>query len=107
MIDYLRGRLTAALPGRVILEVGGVGQVSKYRHSRDLSNRGGGLPLHQAGSQGRWLPLVSTARPSATCLTWSGVSGFGPRLALALIGSFTVHRFVPPSWRKYSLALPG
>ena len=25
MIDYLRGRLAAVLPGRVILEVGGVG----------------------------------------------------------------------------------
>lgn len=99
MIDYLRGCLAAALPGRVILEVGGVGLSIETTASMM-----GDLFLQVGEEVTLYTRLVlkedeaclygfrSTAERNLFNLV-TGVSGFGPRLALALLGSFSTSQF--------------
>ncbi|HOL17114.1 MAG TPA: Holliday junction branch migration protein RuvA [Bacillota bacterium] len=99
MIDYLRGRLAAVLPGRVILEVGGVGL------SIEIPASSFAELAQQAGSEVTLYTRL-VLKEDEICLYGfrseaernlfnlvTGVSGFGPRLALALIGSFTASQF--------------
>ncbi len=99
MIDYLRGRLIAAQPGRVILEVGGVGLSIEIPASSfgDLKQQAGGeatlyTRLVLRDDEICLYGFCSEAERNLFNLVM-GVSGFGPRLALALIGSFTVSQF--------------
>jgi holliday junction DNA helicase RuvA len=99
LIDYLRGRLAAALPGRVILEVGGTGLniATPVSSAGDL--------LQQVGLE---ITLYTrlVLKEDEACLYGfnspgernlfnlvTGVAGFGPRLAMALLGSFTTSQF--------------
>ncbi len=95
MIEYLTGRLVAATPGKAVLEVGGVGV------SLDMPPAETDLP----GLAGQEVTLFTrllikedemylygfrTAEERKLFNLIIGVSGFGPRLALSLLGLFTV-----------------
>lgn len=98
MIEYLRGKLVAAVPGKVILEVGGVG-----------------LHIETPASQGEMGQLVGreislftrlVLKEDEACLYGfrsvdernlfnlvTSLSGFGPRVALGLLGVFSAPQF--------------
>jgi holliday junction DNA helicase RuvA len=98
VIEYLRGKLIAACPGKVILEVGGVG-----------------LQIETAVAPGELEPLVGREitlytrlllKEDEACLYGfrnaeernlfnlvTNLSGFGPRLALGLLAIFSVPQF--------------
>ena len=95
MIEYLTGRLIAAAPGKAVIEVGGVGV------SLDMPPAETELP----GLVGQEVTLFTrllvkeeemylygfrTVEERKLFNLVIGVSGFGPRLALSLLGLFTV-----------------
>jgi holliday junction DNA helicase RuvA len=99
LIDYLRGRLAAVLPGRITLEVGGTGL------SIETPASAMGEFTRQVGQE---ITLYTrlVIREDEICLYGfrspgerslfnlvTGVAGFGPRLALALLGSFSTSQF--------------
>jgi len=95
LIEYLTGRLIAAAPGKAVIEVGGVGV------SLDMPPAETELP----GLVGQEVTLFTrllvkeeemylygfrTVEERKLFNLVIGVSGFGPRLALSLLGLFTV-----------------
>jgi Holliday junction DNA helicase RuvA len=98
MIEYLRGKLVEAVPGKVILEVGGVG-----------------LQIETPAAPGEMGPLIGreislytrlVLKEDEACLYGfrsveernlfnlvTNLSGFGPRLALGLLGVFSAPQF--------------
>lgn len=94
MIDYLRGKLAAAAPGRVVLEVGGVAlQVAVPLSSPWLQGAPGTeitvyTRLHLKEEE---IVLYGFSEPMERSLfnLIIGVAGFGPRLALALLSVFS------------------
>lgn len=99
MIDYLNGKLVAAEPGRVILEVGGVGLHLETPLSlgEDLSSSiGRELVLYTRlvlrEDEASLYGFHSAEERNLFNLVL-GVSGFGPRLALSLLGVFSASQF--------------
>ncbi len=95
MIEYLTGRLVAANPGKAVIEVGGVGI------SLDMPPAETDLPalIGQevtiftrllVKEEQMYLYGFRTAEERKLFNLVIGVSGFGPRLALSLLGLFTV-----------------
>lgn len=96
MIDYLTGRLSAVAPGKVVLEIGGVGfsiETPSAENSELQANIGQEVTFYtrvmvkeeeiyiygfQAAEERKLFNLMLT------------VSGYGPRLALSLLAIFTV-----------------
>lgn len=95
MIEFLRGRLVEAMPGKAVLEIGGIGialqmppvdddlpglsgqEITLYTHlliKDDVINIYG----FRSGEERKLFNLILS------------VSGFGPRLALSLLGVLTV-----------------
>lgn len=96
MIEYLRGRLAAVTPpGRVVIEVAGVGLGVETPASSwgSLSGQvGREITLYTKlilKEDGVSLYGFSNRAELNLFNLITGVSGFGPRLALALLGSFT------------------
>lgn len=99
MIDYLRGKLVDAAPGRVVLEVGGVGL-----HVQTPVTLGEGLSS-SLGSELLLYTRLLLREDEASMYGFGsaeernlfnlvlGVSGFGPRLALSLLGVFSASQF--------------
>lgn len=99
MIDYLRGKLVDAAPGRVVLEVGGVGL-----HVQTPVTLGEGLSS-SLGSELLLYTRLLLREDEASLYGFGsaeernlfnlvlGVSGFGPRLALSLLGVFSASQF--------------
>lgn len=99
MIDYLRGRLAAVLPGRVTLEVGGAGlsiETPASSMGDFLLDVGQDVTLYTRlvlkEDEACLYGFRSTGERNLFNLV-TGVAGFGPRLALALLGSFTTSQF--------------
>ncbi len=95
MIEYLTGRLVAANPGKAVIEIGGVGI------SLDMPPAETDLPalIGQevtiftrllVKEEQMYLYGFRTAEERKLFNLVIGVSGFGPRLALSLLGLFTV-----------------
>jgi len=96
VIDYLTGRLSAVAPGKVVLEIGGVGfsiETPSAENSELQANIGQEVTFYtrvmvkeeeiyiygfQAAEERKLFNLMLT------------VSGYGPRLALSLLAIFTV-----------------
>lgn len=95
MIDYLKGILVAATPGKAVLEIGGIGISLDLPPANDGLHKlvGQEVTLYtrllikedelfiygfQAAEERKLFNLILS------------VSGFGPRLALSLLGIFTV-----------------
>jgi len=96
VIDYLTGRLSAVAPGKVVLEIGGVGfsiETPPAENSELQANIGQEVTFYtrvmvkeeeiyiygfQAAEERKLFNLMLT------------VSGYGPRLALSLLAIFTV-----------------
>ncbi len=95
MIEYLRGKLVAVLPGRAVLEIGAVGlSLETPEQSGELEQLIGTEVLFYTRLLLRDDDLrvigfrAAEERDLFNLIT--GVSGFGPRLALSLLGSLTV-----------------
>ncbi|MEW5784809.1 MAG: Holliday junction branch migration protein RuvA [Bacillota bacterium] len=98
MIDYLRGRLVAVRPGRVVLEVGGVGLHIETPPSMEALQQ-------QIGQEAVFYTRLVLREEEANLYGFRsadernlfnlvlGVSGFGPRLALALLGVLSAAQF--------------
>jgi len=95
LIEYLTGRLVAANPGKAVIEIGGVGI------SLDMPPAETDLPalIGQevtiftrllVKEEQMYLYGFRTAEERKLFNLVIGVSGFGPRLALSLLGLFTV-----------------
>ncbi len=99
MIDYVRGRLAVALPGRVILDVGGIGL------SIETPVSSAGEFVLQVGQEVTLYTRLVLKEDDASIYGFhgpgernlfnliTGVAGFGPRLTLALLGSLTISQF--------------
>ncbi len=95
MIEYLKGRLVAAGPGKAILEIGGVGLVLDMPPAEnDLSGSiGQEVTLYTrllVKEEEVYLYGFKTAEERKLFNLVLSVSGFGPRLALSLLGLFSV-----------------
>ena len=95
MIEYLTGRLVAATPGKAIIEVGGVGiSLDMPPAETDLPGLvGQEVTLFTrllVKEEEMYLYAFRTAEERKLFNLVIGVSGFGPRLALSLLGLFTV-----------------
>ncbi len=95
MIEYLKGRLVAASPGKAILEIGGIGiALDMPPAETDLSGSiGQDVTLYTrllVKEEEVYLYGFKTAEERKLFNLVIGVSGFGPRLALSLLGLFTV-----------------
>lgn len=95
MIEYLRGKLVAVLPGRAVLELGAVGiSLEIPELTGDLEQLIGTEVLFYTRLLLRDDDLriigfrAAEERDLFNLIT--GVSGFGPRLALSLLGTLTV-----------------
>lgn len=95
MIEYLRGTLTAISPGQAVLEIGAVG------FSLEIAAAAEGME-HLVGTEVLFYTRLvfrddefrlygfRTAGERDLFNLITGISGFGPRLGLALLSSFTV-----------------
>lgn len=95
MIEYLTGRLVAAAPGKAVLEVGGAGiSLDMPPAETDLPGLiGQEVTLFTrllVKEEEMYLYGFRTAEERKLFNLVIGVSGFGPRLALSLLGLFTV-----------------
>jgi holliday junction DNA helicase RuvA len=98
MIDYLKGVLVTASPGKAVLEIGGVGI------SLDLPPADDGLQKLVGQEVTLYTRLLikedelfiygfRAAEERKLFNLVLSISGFGPRLALSLLGIFTVSQF--------------
>lgn len=95
MIDYLKGRLVTASPGKAVIEIGGIAVAIELPPGRDdlFAQVGEEVTIYtrllireeeiylygfRAAEERKLFNLILT------------VSGFGPRLALSLLGLFSV-----------------
>ena len=98
MIDYLCGRVAAAAPGRIVLEVGGVGlSIATPTQAKP------GEPL--VGREVTYYTRLVVREEELLLYGFTdplernlfnlviSVTGFGPRLALALLGTLTATQF--------------
>lgn len=95
MIEYLRGRLVAAAPGKAILEVGGIGITLDMPPAQDDMPNLVGQEINiytrlLIKEDEIYLYGFRTAEERKLFNLVLGVSGFGPRLALSMLGLFTV-----------------
>lgn len=95
MIEYLRGNLVSAYPGSVVLEIGGVGiSVQMPPSESDLSCRIGQeviIYTRLLVKEDQMLLFGFKAAEERKLFNLIlSVSGFGPRLALSLLGIFSV-----------------
>jgi len=95
LIEYLSGRLVAAAPGKAVIEVGGVGiSLDMPPAETDLPGMiGQEVTLFTrllVKEEEMYLYGFRTAEERKLFNLVIGVSGFGPRLALSLLGLFTV-----------------
>ncbi len=95
MIEYLTGRLVAASPGSAIMDLGGVGiSLDMPPAETDLLGLiGQEVTLYTrllVKEEDMRLYGFRTAEERKLFNLVVGVSGFGPRLALSLLGLFTV-----------------
>ncbi len=95
MIEYLKGRLVAAGPGKAILEIGGVGlALDMPPAENNLSGSiGQEVTIYTrllVKEEEVYLYGFKTAEERKLFNLVLSVSGFGPRLALSLLGLFSV-----------------
>lgn len=95
MIEYLKGRLVASTPGKAVIEVGGVGiALDMPPAETDLPGLiGKEVTLYTrllVKEEEMYLYGFRTTEERKLFNLVVGVSGFGPRLALSLLGLFTV-----------------
>lgn len=95
MIDFVRGRLAAASPGRAVVEIGGVGLALETPPAADdmllkLNEEVVFFTRLLVRDDEVLLYGFRTAEERKLFNLVLGVSGFGPRLALSLLGIFTV-----------------
>lgn len=95
MIEYMTGRLVAVTPGKAVLEVSGVGiSLDMPPAETDLPGLiGQEVTLYTrllVKEEEMYLYGFRTAEERKLFNLVVGVSGFGPRLALSLLGLFTV-----------------
>jgi holliday junction DNA helicase RuvA len=95
MIDYIRGILMAASPGKAVVEVGGVGvALDMPPAADDLSGRAGEeITLYTRFLIKEDEIVIYGFRAAEERKLFNlilSVSGFGPRLALSLLGILTV-----------------
>ncbi len=95
MIDFVKGRLVSALPGRVVVDLGGVGLALEIPPAGDdlISRVGEEIVLYTRllikDDEMIIYGFRATEERKLFNLVLS-VSGFGPRTALSLLGIFTV-----------------
>ncbi len=94
MIEYLRGKLVALSPGQALLEVGSVGISLEISASAEgLESLIGGEVLFYTRLLFRddnfYIYGFRTAEERNLFNLITGISGFGPRLGLALLGTLT------------------
>ena len=95
MIEYLKGRLVAAGPGKAILEIGGVGlALDMPPAENNLSGSiGQEVTIYTrllVKEEEVYLYGFKTAEERKLFNLVLSVSGFGPRLTLSLLGLFSV-----------------
>lgn len=95
MIDYLKGTLVSALPGKAVLDVGGVGLALEMPSAADhLSNRIGEEVMFYTRLLVKEDEMIiygfRAAEERKLFNLVLSVSGFGPRLALSLLSILTV-----------------
>jgi len=95
VIEYLKGRLVAAGPGKAILEIGGVGlALDMPPAENNLSGSiGQEVTIYTrllVKEEEVYLYGFKTAEERKLFNLVLSVSGFGPRLALSLLGLFSV-----------------
>lgn len=98
MIDNLKGRLAATAPGKVVLDVNGIGiSLDIPPFQDDLHSMiGEEMTFHTRlliREEEIFLYGFRAAEERKLFNLVLGVSGFGPRLALSLLGIFTVSQF--------------
>jgi holliday junction DNA helicase RuvA len=95
VIDFIKGRLVTALPGKAVVEVGGVGlSLEMPPAADDLSGRIGEEVILFTRLMIRDDEIVAygfrAAEERKLFNLVLSVSGFGPRIALSLLSVFTV-----------------
>ncbi|MBM4236375.1 MAG: Holliday junction branch migration protein RuvA [Firmicutes bacterium] len=95
MIDYIKGTLVSALPGKAVLDVGGVGLALEMPSAADhLSNRIGEEVMFYTRLLVKEDEMIiygfRAAEERKLFNLVLSVSGFGPRLALSLLSILTV-----------------
>jgi len=95
VIDYLKGTLVSALPGKAVLDVGGVGLALEMPSAADhLSNRIGEEVMFYTRLLVKEDEMIiygfRAAEERKLFNLVLSVSGFGPRLALSLLSILTV-----------------
>jgi len=108
MIAHVRGRLVEAGPGHVVVEVGGVGLEVKVPAGaiQALPEPGETVTLYthlHVRDDEISLYGFATADERELFRTLQGVSGVGPRLALAIVGACSPARF----WQAVSRQDPS
>lgn len=98
MIEYVRGKLVAVFSGRLLLEVGAVGLSLEIPQSDEGLEQlvGREVLLHTRlvfRDDAFYLYGFRTAEERDLFNLITGVSGFGPRLGLALLGTLPVSSF--------------
>lgn len=98
MIDYLKGRLVSAVPGRAVVDLGGVGLALEMPPgSDDLAGRAGEEITFFTRLLFRedeiYIYGFRTEEQRQLFNLILSVSGFGPRIALSLLGVFSVTDF--------------
>lgn len=112
MIAHVRGRLLEAGPGHVVLEVGGVGLEVKVPAgvARALPEPGEMVTLYthlHVRDDEIALYGFATSAERELFRTLQGVSGVGPRLALAIVGGCPPGRFWQAVFRQDASLLGG
>jgi len=95
VIDYIKGTLVSALPGKAVLDVGGVGLALEMPSAADhLSNRIGEEVMFYTRLLVKEDEMIiygfRAAEERKLFNLVLSVSGFGPRLALSLLSILTV-----------------
>lgn len=112
MIAHVRGRLLETGPGHVVVEVGGVGLEVKVPAgaARALPEPGEMVTLYthlHVRDDEVSLYGFATAAERELFRTLQGVSGVGPRLALAIVGGCPPARFWQAVYRQDASLLGG
>ncbi len=97
MFDFLRGALARAEPGFAVVECGGVGFLCRVsaNTARALPETGGEVRLftHLQVREDALVLFGFATRAERSCFEMlTGVSGVGPKVALAILSEFTPER---------------
>jgi len=98
MISYLAGKLVEAAPGKIVVEVAGVGYEvtvpqSSFEHLPDLQREVKVLTYQHVREDALDLYGFLTAEERDLFKTLLGISGIGPKVAIGILSGISIHEF--------------